>query len=150
MQLFGSLELLMALLGSSCPLLGPIWSQNGPQNGPKICPKNVNFGVHFGLPFFEVLEFLGCLLGAFLGLLRLSWEASGPQKPQKIAGFLRFLKMQLFGSLELLMALLGSSCPLFGRSGPKMGPKMAPKRGPKSDQKTVSYTHLTLPTIYSV
>ena len=45
--------------------------------------------------------------------------------------------MQLFGSLKLLMALLGSSCPLFGRSGPKMGPKMVPKRGPKSDQKMV-------------
>ena len=34
--------------------------------------------------------------------------------------------MQLFGSLKLLMALLGSSCPLFGRSGPKMAPKNSP------------------------
>ena len=41
MQLFGSLRILMALLGSSCPLLGPIWSQNGPQNGPKSCPNSV-------------------------------------------------------------------------------------------------------------
>ena len=39
--------------------------------------------------------------------------------------------MQLFGSLKLLMALLGSSCPLFGRSGPKMGPKMVPKNAQK-------------------
>ena len=39
--------------------------------------------------------------------------------------------MQLFGSLKLLMALLGSSCPLFGRSGPKMGPKMVPKTAQK-------------------
>ena len=35
----------MALLGSSRPLLGPIWSQDGPQNvpksGPKSDPKNV-------------------------------------------------------------------------------------------------------------
>ena len=45
--------------------------------------------------------------------------------------------MQLFGSLKVLMALLGSSCPLLGRSGPKMGPKMGPKSGPKSDQKVV-------------
>ena len=45
--------------------------------------------------------------------------------------------MQLFGSLKLLMALLGSSCPLLGRSNPKMGPKMDPKSGPKSDQKVV-------------
>ena len=55
MQLFGSFKLLIALLGSSWPLLGPIWSQNGPQNcpqnGPKVVqkmvqkttPKKVNF-----------------------------------------------------------------------------------------------------------
>ena len=45
--------------------------------------------------------------------------------------------MQLFDSLKLLMALLGSSCPLFGRSGPKMSPKNIPKiaqnRKPKYD-----------------
>ena len=76
-------------------------------------------------------------MGAFLGLLRLSWEASGPQKHQKIEGFLRFLKMQLFGSLELLMALLGSSCPLLGPIWSQNGSKMGPKSGPKSDQKVV-------------
>ena len=48
-----------------------------------------------------------------------------------------FLKMQLFGSLTLLMSLLGSSCPLLGRSGPKMGPKMGFKSVPKSDQKMI-------------
>ena len=31
----------MALLGTSWPLLGPIWSQNGSQNGPKSGPKHV-------------------------------------------------------------------------------------------------------------
>ena len=41
MQLFGSLESLMALLGTSWPLLGPIWSQNGSQNGPQSGPKSV-------------------------------------------------------------------------------------------------------------
>ena len=41
MQVFGYLKLSMALLGSSWPLLGPIWSQNGPQNGPKSNLKNV-------------------------------------------------------------------------------------------------------------
>ena len=40
MQDFGSLKLLVALLGPSSPLLGPIWSQNGPQNGPKSGPKS--------------------------------------------------------------------------------------------------------------
>ena len=41
MQVFGSLKLLLALLGSSWPLLGPIWSQNGPQNGPQNGQKAV-------------------------------------------------------------------------------------------------------------
>ena len=41
MQVFGSLKLSMALLGSSWPLLGPIWSQNSPQNGPQNGPKVV-------------------------------------------------------------------------------------------------------------
>ena len=40
MQDFGSLKLLVALLGPSWRLLGPIWSQNGPQNGPKSRPKS--------------------------------------------------------------------------------------------------------------
>ena len=31
----------MALLGTSWPLLGPIWSQNGSQNGPQSGPKSV-------------------------------------------------------------------------------------------------------------
>ena len=38
MQDFGSLKLLVALLGSSCSRLGPIWY--GPQNGPKSGPKS--------------------------------------------------------------------------------------------------------------
>jgi hypothetical protein len=40
MQDFESSKLLVALLGSSSPILGPIWSQNGPQNGFKSGPKN--------------------------------------------------------------------------------------------------------------
>ena len=35
MQIFCFLKLFTALLGSSCPLLGPIWSQNWSQNGPQ-------------------------------------------------------------------------------------------------------------------
>ena len=41
MQLFRSLKLLMALLGSSWPFLGPIWPQNGTQNGTQSGPKMV-------------------------------------------------------------------------------------------------------------
>ena len=76
-------------------------------------------------------------LGSLLGPLEALLEASGPQKPRKTEGFLRFLKMQLFGSLELLMALLGSSCPLLGPIWSQNGSKMGPKSGPKSDQKVV-------------
>ena len=50
--------------------------------------------------------------------------------------------MQLFGSLKLLMALLGSSCPLFGRSGPKMGPKMVPKNAQKRNQNCPTFFKL--------
>ena len=74
-------------------------------------------------------------LGSLLGSLEALLGGLRTQKPSKTGGFLRFLKMQLFGSLKLLMALLGSSCPPFSRSGPKVGPKMVPKSGPKSDQK---------------
>ena len=45
--------------------------------------------------------------------------------------------MQLFGSLKLLMALLDSSCPLFGRSGPKMDSKMVSKSSLEIDYKEV-------------
>ena len=76
-------------------------------------------------------------LGSLLGPLEALLEASGPQKPKKTEGFLRFLKMQLFGSLELLLALLGSSCPLLGPIWSQNGSKMGPKSGPKSDQKVV-------------
>ena len=38
--LFRFLKLLMALLRSSRPLLGPICSQNGPKMSPKSAPKN--------------------------------------------------------------------------------------------------------------
>ena len=83
---------------------------------------------HFLTKFWTTFGCLfGCLLGAFSGLLRFSWEASGSKNTKKLKVFSRFLIMQLFGSLKLLMALLGSSCPLFGRSGPKMNPKKLSK-----------------------
>ena len=41
MQIFGSLNLLMAVLGPSWPLLGPIWPKNCPQNGSQSGPKMV-------------------------------------------------------------------------------------------------------------
>ena len=74
-------------------------------------------------------------LRSLLGPLEVLLKASGSKNTKKLNGFLRFLKMQLFGSLKLLMALLGSSCPLFGRSGPKMGPNKVPKNAHQRNQK---------------
>ena len=101
-----------------------------PSLDPILIPKLVQNLLIFG-PILDPF-FLG-----FRSSLRFSWEASRAKKCRQSPAKTTFLKMQLFGSLKLLMALLGSSCPLFGRSGPKMGPKMVPKRGPKSDQKMV-------------
>ena len=97
------------------PVFVNFGSQNGPQNGPKTGQKIIILGSIFGSVCFDVLELFRGLLGPLLGLLRLSSEASGPQKHEKTEGFSRFLKMQLFWSLKLLMALLGSSCPLLGQ-----------------------------------
>ena len=52
------------------------------------------------------------------------------QKPRKTIGFSRFLQMQVFCSLKLLMVLLGPSWLLLGRSGPKMTSKMGPQIAP--------------------
>ena len=93
---------------------------------PKLVEKLKFFGFIFGSLVFEVLELFGRLLGAFMGLWSLSWEAPGPQKPRKTKGFLRFLQMQDFGSLRLLVALLGPSWPLLGPIWSQI-PKMAPK-----------------------
>ena len=97
------------------------------------------FGFTFWPRFDQFLDHLWVSLwvslGSLLGPLEVLLGGLCIQKHWKNAGFLRFLKMQLFGSLKLLMALLGSSCPLFGRSGPKMGPKMDPKVAQKVSKK---------------
>ena len=105
-------------------------------------------------------SFLGSILDLFVGGFGALWVPLGSllgsleallgglltQKPSKTDVFFRFLKMQLFGTWKLLMVLLGSTCPLFGRSGPKVGPKWFPKvvqkvikqlvkNGTKNDQK---------------
>ena len=85
----------------------------------------------FSLGFGALWVPLGSLLGPLEALLGGLWT----QKPSKTECFLRFLKRQLFGSLKLLIALLGSSCPLFGRSGPKMGPNKTPKNAQKRKPK---------------
>merc|ERR1711963_1207449 len=56
-------------------------------------------------------------LEVFLGFL---WT----QKRVKTLGFLRFLNMQLFGSLKLLMALWAHLCPFWLKTAPKARSKL--------------------------
>ena len=102
------------------------------------------------------------LARGLVGVSRLNWLPNGAQGPPlrslaglqnatKTKGFLRFLKMSLFGSSKLLMALLGTSCGLLGpircQNGPqngaqkwsKRGPKRAPKNDLKNDPKSADF-----------
>ena len=92
------------------------------------------FGFTFQPLFDQVLDtfgcLFGCLLGAFSGLLRFSWKPLD-RKTLKNGRFFKVFENAAFWLFELLMALLGSSCPLFGRSDPKMGPKIVPKNAPQ-------------------
>ena len=106
----------------------------GSQNCSKIHQK-MFLSVPFLEPFFEVLKLFKCLLGAFLSLLCSSWEASGPQKHWKTNCFLRFLQMQLFGSLKFSMALLDPSWLLLGPIWSQNGPENGPPKYPKVVQK---------------
>ena len=74
-------------------------------------------------------------LGNPLGLLEALLGGLCIQKPKKVIGFLRFLKMQVFGFLKCLVAFLGSPWLPLGPNESKMGAKMVSKRDPKSDQK---------------
>ena len=90
---------------------------------------------HFLTKFWTTFGCLfGCLLGAFSGLLRFSWKPLDP-KTLKNGRFFKVFENAAFWLFELLMALLGSSCPLFGRSGPKMNPKKFPKYAAKKKPK---------------
>ncbi len=85
----------------------------------------------FSTKFWTTFGYLfGFLSGAFSGI----WNTLGmplDTKTLKNCEFFKVFEIKLFGSLKLLMALLGSSCPLSGRSGPKMDPKMIPKTAQK-------------------
>ena len=72
-------------------------SENGPQNGPKTGPKLDFFGVYFWIPFLGGFGALWGPLGSLLGPLEALLGGLWTQKPKKTYGFLRFLKMQLFG-----------------------------------------------------
>ena len=94
---------------------------------PKTGPKVHDVGVHLWIPFFRSVGALWVPLGSPLGPLEALLGGLWTPKTLKTKNVLRLLEMQLFGSLKLLMALLGSSWSFLGRSGPKLGPKMGPK-----------------------
>ena len=58
--------------------------------------------------------------------------------------------MQVFGTLKLLMVLLGPSRPLLGRCGPKMHPKMGAKTAPNRPQNHSKESRCELKTIKNV
>jgi hypothetical protein len=112
-----------------------------PEFASQLAQKLVDVRFVFSL-IFQGFELFSCLVKAFSGLLKLSCSASDPKTPQKTSAFLLvFLSIHSFGPLTLLMALLGSSWPLSGRTGPKMGlqnylktnPKSVPKNDPNND-----------------
>ena len=55
--------------------------------------------------------------------------------------------MQVFGTLKQLMAILGPSWLLLGRSGPKIGPKMGPQMPPNRPQNNLKEGRCNLKTI---
>ena len=65
--------------------------------------------------------------GESLGLLEALLGGLWTQKRIKTKCFLRVLKRLFFGSLQLLMALLGSSWSVLGGFGSRMASKMVPK-----------------------
>ena len=89
-------------------------------------------------------------LGSLLGSSEAVLEGLGPPKTLKTNCFSRFLQMQVFGTLKLLMVLLGPSWLLLGRSGPKMGPKMVPQMPPNRPQNHLKEGRGKLNTIKNV
>ena len=82
---------------------------------------------------FVFLEVFGFFFGILFVSLEVFWGGLWIQNYEKTHNFLRFLAMQLFGSMTLLMAIVGSSCYLFRCFGPKVGPIMVSHSGLEID-----------------
>merc|ERR1712170_252842 len=81
------------------------------------------FGLNFGFLFLGTWIFR-VSFGSHLGPLEAFLRCVCSQKPlKKHVGFLRFLEMKVFGSLKLLMVLLGSSWPSWAALIPNCVPK---------------------------
>ena len=122
-----------------------------------MAPQEAGQSDIFSIEIVFVCSFLGSLfnhfltkfwtpLGVSLGVswepCRASWDSLGrPLDPKTLKNgrFFKVFENAAFWLFELLMALLGSSCPLFGRSGPKMGPRIIPKNAQKRNQRTSNF-----------
>ena len=76
-------------------------------------------------------------LGSILGRSEAVSGGLGPPKPKKTKCFSRFLRMQVFWSLKLLIGLLGPSRLLWGRFRPQNSSQKGSKSSPKSNEKLV-------------
>ena len=110
MQICGSLKLLMALLGPSWPILGPIWPPNDPQNCPqsgptmvqklvqKMTPKKVKFKPILGPKMDREMDHLGerrqqsqeagAILKALVSKMGPRWLKTSPNSPRQSLGSL--------------------------------------------------------------
>ena len=106
----------------------------------KVAPKLVQFFIIFGSNFGSLFWGLGVLwvsFGSLLGPLDSLLGGPKSEKMPTVPHENHFFENAVFGSLKLLMVLLGSSWPLLGRSGLRMGSKMGSKSSPKRDQQNV-------------
>ena len=107
----------------------------GPQNGLKMAPKFVkkllNFGSFLGPLFERSWSDSGASWMASWVLLGLSWRSRRPRSGYRLL----VLSLPLFRYLEVLMALLGPSWRLLGRSWSQNGPQKRPKSDPQFIQK---------------
>ena len=124
MQLFGSLKLLMAFLGASWRLLGPIWSQNW--------SKNHDFGVHFWIPFLLGFGALWVPLGSLLGPPEALLGSPWTPKSLKNKWFFKVFANATFWVFE---ALDGPLAPILAPLWPNLVPKWLLKWAQKWSKK---------------
>jgi len=104
---------------------------------PKTVKTMICFCTIFGSFFLGVFGALRVPLGSIIRRSEAVLGGLGPKKPEKTEGFSRFLRMQVFGSLKLLIGPLGPSRLLWGRFRPQNWSQNGSKSSPKSNEKLV-------------